>query len=84
MNKRIKKKVEKSSNLTIQNKQLGNGYFIFTEETFNDFYDELKDTIRENNYKNRKTYEHQFTLEDCFNDLDDIKDCDYKYYKEGE
>ena len=31
MNKRIKKKVEKSSNLTIQNKQLGNGYFIFTK-----------------------------------------------------
>ena len=56
----------------------------FTQESFNDFYDELKDTIRENNYKNRKTYEHQFTLEDCFNDLDDIKDCDYKYYKEGE
>lgn len=56
----------------------------FTQETFIDFYYELRKTIREsNNHNNRKTYEHQFCLEDCFNDLDDIKDCDYKYYKEG-
>ena len=55
----------------------------FTQETFTDFYYELKDNIRENNYSNsRKTYEHQFALEDCFNNLEDIKDCDYKYYKE--
>lgn len=54
----------------------------FTQETFTDFYYELRKTIGENNYNNRKTYEHQFALEDCFDDLNDIKDCDYKYYKE--
>ena len=54
----------------------------FTQETFTNFYYELKDNIRESNYNNRKTYEHQFTLEDCFDNLEDIKDYDYKYYKE--
>lgn len=56
----------------------------FTQESFNDFYYELKRTIQEHNCNNRKTYEHQFALEDCFDDLEDIKDCDYKYYKEGD
>lgn len=53
-----------------------------TQDAFDKLYDELYDLIREKNYsKEKTTYEHQFSLFGCFDELSDIKNCDYKFLK---
>ena len=52
------------------------------QEKFDNLYDELDDLVfNKNNSEERKSYEHQFSLLGLYNDIKDIKDCNYKYYK---
>ncbi|WP_144536500.1 hypothetical protein [Bacillus thuringiensis] len=49
---------------------------------FEAFYNKLDKFVTDSVYsKERKTHEHQFDLYGCYDDLKDIKQADYKFYK---
>jgi len=53
-----------------------------SKEEIDELYGELEDLIFNKNFsKERKSYEHQFSFMGCYDNIKDIKDCDYKYYK---
>lgn len=53
-----------------------------TDEEFDAFYDEVDKFITDSVYsKERKTHEHQFDLYRCYDEIKDIKEADYKFYK---
>jgi hypothetical protein len=53
------------------------------QEKFDTLYNQLDELIRNKNYSDeRKSYEHKFDLYGCFDDIKDIKNCDYKYHNE--
>jgi len=46
-------------------------------------YEELDNLVHSKNYsEERKSHEHQFSLIGCYDHVKDIRDCNYKYYKE--
>jgi len=54
---------------------------ISREET-DKLYDELEDLIfNKNNSEERKSYEHQLSFMGLYNNINDIKDSNYRYYK---
>lgn len=55
-----------------------------SDEKLDKLYDDLEELIYNKNCLDEvKTSEHRFSIDDCYDNLDDIKNCDYKYYKEG-
>ncbi|MFJ8528550.1 hypothetical protein [Bacillus sp. NPDC094106] len=53
-----------------------------TDEEFDAFYDKLDKFVTDSVYsKERKTHEHQFDLYGCYDELKDIKQADYMFYK---
>lgn len=53
-----------------------------SSEEFEILYEDIYNLIEEKKYsKERKTYEHQFYFSGLYDNLKDIKKCDYKYYK---
>jgi len=54
-----------------------------SQDDLDNLYEELDNLIHKKNYSvKRKSYEHQFSLIGCYDHIKDIRDCNYKYYKE--
>jgi len=54
-----------------------------SDEELDTQFEELDNLIHKKNYsKKRKSHEHQFSLTGCYDDVKDIRDCNYKYYKD--
>ena len=54
-----------------------------SQEDLDNLYEELDNLIHKKNYSvKRKSYEHQFSLVGCYDNVKDIRDCNYKYYKD--
>ena len=54
-----------------------------SDEQLENLYEELDNLVHSKNYsEERKSYEHQFSLMGCYDHVKDIRDCDYKYYKD--
>lgn len=53
-----------------------------SQEDFAKKFYEIDELINnKNHHDDRKTYDHQFSLSDGYDEVSDIKSCDYKFYK---
>ena len=53
-----------------------------SNEEVDKLYDELDELIiKKDNSKEKKSYEHGFSFMGCYDDFRDLKNCDYRYYK---
>jgi len=53
-----------------------------SNEEVDKLYDELDELVNSrNNSKEKKSYEHGFSFMGCYDEFEDLKNCDYKYNK---
>ena len=54
-----------------------------SQEGLDNLYEELGNLVHSKNYsEERKSHEHQFSLIGCYDHVKDIRDCNYKYYRD--
>ena len=54
-----------------------------SQEDLDNLYEELENLVHSKNYsEEKKSYDHQFSLIGCYDHVKNIRDCNYKYYKD--